>query len=70
MTVSRGAGAEEVDVPGIMRDQPSMSDAQVLEVTRLAESLEQRERHPVDVEWAFFKDTLYLLQCRPITTLG
>jgi phosphoenolpyruvate synthase/pyruvate phosphate dikinase len=40
-----------------------------LEVARLAESLEKREGHPVDIEWAIFKDTLYLLQCRPITTL-
>jgi phosphoenolpyruvate synthase/pyruvate phosphate dikinase len=70
MTISKGDGAEEVDVPRIMREQPSMSDEQTLEVARLAESLEKREGHPVDIEWAIFKDTLYLLQCRPITTLG
>jgi pyruvate,water dikinase len=70
MTIPKGDGAEEVDVPRIMREQPSMSDSQVLEVSRLAESLEQRESHPVDVEWAIYQNTLYLLQCRPITTLG
>ncbi len=70
MTVARGDGAEEVDVPRIMRDQPSMSDDQALEVARLASALENTEGHPIDIEWAFFKNTLYLLQCRPITTLS
>ncbi|MBT3943734.1 MAG: pyruvate, phosphate dikinase, partial [Chloroflexi bacterium] len=70
MTVSKDGGAEEVDVPRIMREQPSMSDGQAQEVARLAGSLEDRETHPVDIEWAFYRDTLYLLQCRPITTLG
>ena len=70
MTVSKGEGAEEVDVPRIMREQPSMTDDQAREIARLAASLERDEGHPVDIEWAIFKDTLYLLQCRPITTLG
>lgn len=69
MTVSSVDGAEEVDVPQIMRDRSSMSDAQVLDVARLADSLEKREAHPVDIEWAFYNEVLYLLQCRPITTL-
>ncbi len=70
MTISKGDGAEEVDVPRIMREQPSMSDGQALDVARLTTSLEKVEGHPIDIEWAYFKDKLYLLQCRPITTLG
>ena len=70
MTVLKGDGAEEVDVPRIMRDQPSMSDEQAREIAQLAASLERTEGHPVDIEWAICKDTLFLLQCRPITTLG
>ncbi|HIF11929.1 MAG TPA: hypothetical protein EYQ82_02715 [Dehalococcoidia bacterium] len=70
MTISKGDGTEEVTVPRIMRKQPSMSDEQALDVARLTASLEKAEGHPVDIEWAFFKDKLYLLQCRPITTLG
>ena len=69
MTISSGDGAEEVAVPGIMREQPSMSDGQALDVARLTASLEKAEGHPVDIEWALFGDKLYLLQCRPITTL-
>ena len=70
MTISKTDGAEEVTVPKIMRDQSSMSDGQVLDVARLTASLEKAEGHPVDIEWAFVKDNLYLLQCRPITTLN
>lgn len=70
MTVSKGEGAEEVDVPRIMREQPSMTDDQAREIALLTASLERTEGHPVDIEWAIFRDTLYLLQCRPITTLG
>jgi pyruvate,water dikinase len=69
MTISSGDGAEEVAVPRIMREQPSMSDGQALDVARLTASLEKAEGHPVDIEWALFGDKLYLLQCRPITTL-
>jgi len=70
MTIPKGDGTEEVAVPRIMRKQPSMSDDQALDVARLTASLEKAEGHPVDIEWAFFKDKLFLLQCRPITTLG
>ena len=70
MTIPKGDGTEEVAVPRIMRKQPSMSDEQALDVARLTTSLEKAEGHPVDIELAFFKDKLFLLQCRPITTLG
>ena len=70
MTVAKGVGTQEVDVPRIMRAQPSMSDEQVRSVAGLAAGLERTMGHPVDVEWAICRDTTYLLQCRPITTLG
>ncbi|MDA1256699.1 MAG: PEP/pyruvate-binding domain-containing protein [Chloroflexi bacterium] len=69
MTVSKGDGTAEVDVPRIMRAQPSMSDETAREVARLAVALERRMGHPVDIEWAVYDKTVYLLQCRPITTL-
>lgn len=43
--------------------------ALVLEVAVLAQRLEGRQGHPVDIEWAYDGETLYLLQCRPITAL-
>jgi phosphoenolpyruvate synthase/pyruvate phosphate dikinase len=69
MTVAIPGGTREVDVPRLLQCQPTLSDAQVAELAALASSLEQRMGWPVDVECAYSGGTLYLLQCRPITTL-
>ncbi len=47
-----------------------LSDAQVLEVADTVGRLEAHFGYPVDVEWAFYNDRLYILQSRPITTLA
>jgi pyruvate,water dikinase len=69
MTVAIDGGAREVDVPRVLRDMPSLQPDQVAEVARLAAALEQETGRPVDIECAFAGGRLYLLQCRPITTL-
>ena len=69
MTVITGDGTREVDVPRFLRSQPSLSEEQVLEVARLGERLESLKGWPVDIEFAFAGGKLFLLQCRPITTL-
>jgi phosphoenolpyruvate synthase/pyruvate phosphate dikinase len=38
-------------------------------MAQLVVTLEATMEHPVDVECAYTGDKLYLLQCRPITTL-
>jgi pyruvate,water dikinase len=69
MTIAVEGGTREVDVPRIMRQQPSLSIDQVKEVARLGQWLEQVKGWPVDIEFAYAGGHLYLLQCRPITTL-
>lgn len=69
MTVPATRGTRAVDVPRFLRQQASLSDEQVSEVAKLALALEAAMGHPVDVEAAFAGGKLYLLQCRPITTL-
>lgn len=46
-----------------------LSDAQAAEIAKLVLALERENGHEVDVECAFAGGELYLLQCRPITTL-
>lgn len=70
MTVAVNGGTREVDVPRLMAKQASLSDEQLLDIAALARSLEQTMGWPVDIEAAYRDDQLYLLQCRPITTLG
>ena len=69
MTVSAPGGTCEVDVPHFLRLQASLNDEQVIEMAKLALTLELTMEHPVDVECAYAGGELYLLQCRPITTL-
>jgi pyruvate,water dikinase len=69
MTVMSEHGTLETPVPPELRSRPSLGDNEILEMTRLALALEQAAGHPVDIECAIAQNTLYLLQCRPITTL-
>jgi pyruvate,water dikinase len=69
MTVSAPGGTHEVDVPRFLRNTASLKDEQVIEMAKLALTLEGTMEHPVDVECAYAAGELYLLQCRPITTL-
>ena len=69
MTVSAPSGTHEVDVPRFLRNTSSLNDEQVIETAKLALTLEATMEHPVDVECAYAGGELYLLQCRPITTL-
>ncbi len=69
MTAPVAGGVGEIDVPAPLRVQPSITDEQAVELANLAVELEARMGWPVDIECAYYEGTLYLLQCRPITTL-
>ena len=69
MTVSASGGTREVDVPRFLRQQASLSDEQAREMAQLALTLETTTGYAVDVECAYADGQLYLLQCRPVTTL-
>jgi phosphoenolpyruvate synthase/pyruvate phosphate dikinase len=69
MTVAVTGGTREVDVPRLLWSRPALADAQIVEMARLAHVLERTMGWPVDLECAYRGDALYLLQCRPITTL-
>jgi phosphoenolpyruvate synthase/pyruvate phosphate dikinase len=69
MTISAPGGTHEVDVPRFLRSEASLTDEQVIEMAKLALTLEGTMEYPVDIECAYAGGELYLLQCRPITTL-
>jgi len=70
MTVTVSGGTREVEVPRFLRVQPTLGEDQVREMAQLGVTLERRTGHPVDMECAYHAGKLYLLQCRPITTLA
>ncbi len=69
MTISVPGGTREVEVPRFLRNEASLNDEQVVEMAKLALKLEATMEHPIDIECAYASGELYLLQCRPITTL-
>ena len=69
MTVRTDLGTDDVDTPAELQHVPSLSEAEVREIATLAVSLEAEVGSPVDIECAIAGGVLYLLQCRPITTL-
>lgn len=69
MTVLVDGGTEEAPVPDDRQALRCLDDAQVRDVAALAAALERTMGWPVDIEGAFAAGELYLLQCRPITTL-
>ncbi len=70
MTIQSDDGTKLVPVPRLLQQRPSLNADQIKKVFELAKSLEQQMGWPVDIEGAFHQDELYLLQCRPITTLN
>jgi pyruvate,water dikinase len=65
-----GTGTIERQLKGAEASAPSLTDDQAREITRLAAKVETHYGKPQDIEWGMARDTLYLLQSRPITTLG
>ena len=49
------------------REEPLLSDAQLFEVAAATQRIEEAFQTPVDVEWAFDSERLWLLQARPVT---
>lgn len=69
MTIAADDGVREVKTPRTMRKKPALTADQACEIAHLATTLETEMGWPVDIEGAYQGDTLYLLQCRPISTL-
>ena len=69
MTIARADGVQTVNVPRFLRARPALGEEQLAAVAALAIRLEDEMGWPVDIEGAFQGETLYLLQCRPISTI-
>ena len=48
-------------------ERPSLTDAQALQIADLTGTVEAAYGKPIDIEWAYAAEQLYLLQARPIT---
>ncbi|WP_407391203.1 phosphoenolpyruvate synthase [Methanobrevibacter sp.] len=60
----------KVDVPEEKRKERVLSDEELIELTEMGKRVQAHYGEPMDTEWAFEREHLFLLQARPITTLG
>ncbi len=67
---SSRAGAVEEDVPEQQQRQNALRPSQAAHLTALAVRIEEYFGAPQDIEWALESGSCYILQARPITTLG
>ena len=59
----------KVNVPENLRMERVLSDEELIELTEMGKRVQAHYGEPMDTEWAFERDNLFLLQARPITTL-
>ncbi|OWT33152.1 phosphoenolpyruvate synthase [Methanobrevibacter sp. 87.7] len=59
-----------VKVPEDKRNERVLSDEDLKNLVAMGKRIEEHYKSPMDTEWAIEKGKLYLLQSRPITTLG
>ena len=70
MVIPSESGTRDVRVPTFLRTRASLGDTALRRVAELTRALEGERGWPVDIEFAWRGDELWLLQCRPITVLG
>ena len=66
MDAGRGSGRLEQTVPPARASEPTLTEAQLVELGRTSKGIEDHFGFNVDMEWAFQDGTLYVLQARRI----
>lgn len=69
MTIPSEDGSCEIETPASLSNKPTLTEEQAVEIAKLGVKLEDAVGWHVDVECAYHGGRLYLLQCRPITTM-
>jgi pyruvate,water dikinase len=63
-------GTKLVDVTGARQDAQVLSSAEITKLAMYGKIAENHYGIPQDVEWGIANGTIYILQSRPITTIG
>jgi len=58
------------EAPVASSAKPIISDRNIKDLVTLADKIERHYKVPQDIEWAIRGDQLFIVQSRPITTLG
>jgi len=63
-------GNREIRVPGKLKDKQKIKDEEIITLAKYADKLQKHYYFPQDSEWAKEKGKLYIVQTRPVTTVG
>ncbi|MEK7504157.1 MAG: phosphoenolpyruvate synthase, partial [Patescibacteria group bacterium] len=61
---------KETKVVKSYQDKQKLSDKYILQLTEIGRKIQEHYFKPQDIEWSLEKGKLYIIQARPITTLG
>ncbi|MFF3736580.1 rifamycin-inactivating phosphotransferase [Streptomyces sp. NPDC002566] len=64
-----GGGTREVETDSGRREQPALTDEQVVRLVELGRRIEAHFGRPQDIEWCLAEDGFHIVQSRPVTTL-
>jgi len=65
-----GRGNEKREVPKIKQMKQKIEDKFIVNLAKMGRQIENHYKKPMDIEWAMQEKQLYIVQARPITTLG
>lgn len=70
MLTKENGVTKERAVPKNLQSKQKVSDDVILEVAKLGQKLQNHYQFPQDVEWAYQKGKVFIVQTRPITTIS
>jgi len=69
LTFSKGKN-KETRVPKSKQTKPKLTEKQIVELAKIGQKIQQHYFFPQDIEWAMEANKLYIVQTRPVTTIG
>lgn len=67
--VSTAGGLQTEPISTLDQELSTLSDGQLFDLAQVAKQIEAAFRHPVDLEWVWDAERLWILQARPITAV-
>lgn len=63
-------GNKEIEVPLSIRDKQKLPDEAIKKLAEIGDKIQKHYYFPQDIEWSWAKGKLYIIQSRPVTTMG
>ena len=69
LTYDKKEGVKEVEVSPEKQAAQKLPDSKIVELAKIGKKIEKHYAAPQDIEWAYEKGKLYIVQSRPVTTI-